>query len=215
MDYGKAISYVFEDKDWVTKILLGGVIFAVPILNFAAFGYALEVLRNVSLGKEKPLPDWDDIGDKFVKGFLFFVSLIIYGLPLIIIAFIFITIAILLGIAFGSNSSDIAGGLIAGISCLGYIFYLAYGLFIALILPEIAINFSKNYKIKDAIDIKNAWHNTKENIGTIIIILLISYAINAVAGFGIIFFVIGVFFTSFLAYLMVFHLYGQLAKIQK
>jgi len=36
MDFGKAVSFTFDDPDWITKVAIGGVVTLVPILNFAA-----------------------------------------------------------------------------------------------------------------------------------------------------------------------------------
>lgn len=33
MDVGRAITYVFQDKGWITKVLIGGVLFIIPILG--------------------------------------------------------------------------------------------------------------------------------------------------------------------------------------
>ena len=64
MDFGKAFSYVFDDSDWLKKVGLGGLIYLVPILNFAAAGYSLEVAQRVINDDPRPLPEWSDIGGK-------------------------------------------------------------------------------------------------------------------------------------------------------
>ncbi|NOK63647.1 MAG: hypothetical protein GFH27_549297n11 [Chloroflexi bacterium AL-W] len=74
MNIGKAISYVFEDERWISKVLLGGLIAAIPILNFAAIGYMIKTARNVAYGNPRPLPEWgEDFGDTFMLGFHGFV----------------------------------------------------------------------------------------------------------------------------------------------
>lgn len=47
MDFGRAISYIRQDPSWLIKVLLGSIITIVPLLNFAALGYSLDVTRNV------------------------------------------------------------------------------------------------------------------------------------------------------------------------
>jgi hypothetical protein len=57
----------------------------VPILQFAAVGYAMAALRNVYTGRETPLPEWgENFGDHFVRGLLAAVINLIYGLPMVI-----------------------------------------------------------------------------------------------------------------------------------
>jgi len=45
------------------------VITLVPILNFAAAGYSLEVTRRVINNEPRCCLKWDDIGGKLVKAF--------------------------------------------------------------------------------------------------------------------------------------------------
>ena len=86
MNIGKAFSFPFEDDEWLTKLLLGTVVSAVPILNFAWTGYTVDILKNVTAGYSKPMPDWSDFGDKFVKGFFIWLAGLIYSIPAILIS---------------------------------------------------------------------------------------------------------------------------------
>jgi hypothetical protein len=83
MDYGKSFSFVFDDEEWVQKILIGGILSLIPIVNLVAIGYGLKVLKNVAAGMEKPLPDWDDFGDYFVKGLVSSLGSLVWALPAI------------------------------------------------------------------------------------------------------------------------------------
>ena len=51
MDIGLSFSYMFEDKDWIKKILIGGLISLIPIVNFAALGYVVQLVRNTRDGR--------------------------------------------------------------------------------------------------------------------------------------------------------------------
>ena len=87
MDFGRGLSFVRQDPNWLVKTLLGSVISLVPILNFAATGYGLDVLRNVHAGHETPLPEWgENFGDRWVRGLIAFVISFIYTLPIIVLA---------------------------------------------------------------------------------------------------------------------------------
>ena len=86
MDIGKALSYVFDDEDWPTKIIVGSLIMMVPILNFAVIGYQIRLARNVAKKVKPPLPDWNDLGGHFVDGLLMTLASYVYALPLIVLA---------------------------------------------------------------------------------------------------------------------------------
>ena len=56
----------------------------VPILNFAATGYALDYTRAVAYDPSTPLPDWAHLGRYFKRGFFAGIAGLIVGLPGII-----------------------------------------------------------------------------------------------------------------------------------
>ena len=80
MDVGKSIGYVFEDKKWTNKLLIGMLVSIVPIVNFALLGWVIDIMRNVSQRQPTPLPEWSDFGEKFVKGAILFVVVIFSAL---------------------------------------------------------------------------------------------------------------------------------------
>ncbi len=92
MDIGKAFAYISEDKEWTKKLLLGAVIGAIPIANFAIYGYQIQVARNVAAALDRPeadagslLPDWNDFGRLFVDGLRFMAAFFIFMLPVFVL----------------------------------------------------------------------------------------------------------------------------------
>lgn len=86
MDFGRGLSYVRQDPNWLVKTLLGSVISFVPILNFAATGYQMDVIRHVAAGRDTPLPEWgENFGDHWVRGLIATAIALIYVLPLVLI----------------------------------------------------------------------------------------------------------------------------------
>jgi len=81
---GRAFFFMFEDKRWFDKILIGGLFCLLSFVFIGApfvLGYILEVAKRSSENKEVPLPEWDDLGNKFTRGLVFLIILIIYVLP--------------------------------------------------------------------------------------------------------------------------------------
>ena len=63
----------FQDPDWHKKILLGGIVSPLPILNFLTWGYAYRVFINGLNGAEGlALPTWADWRTYFRVGFWIF-----------------------------------------------------------------------------------------------------------------------------------------------
>lgn len=148
MDIGKSITFVTEDEKWLEKLGLGALIAAVPVLNFAWTGFMVDVMRNVAAGEIKPLPDWSDLGDKFVRGLLVTIAGLVYALPAILAGCLLagLTVVPIMAVtsaqgeqganpemAFGATALLVVVG-----CCLGL-----YGLLLSFILPAVFINYSR------------------------------------------------------------------------
>ncbi len=223
MDVGRSFTYMFEDKDWLAKLAIGGVILLVGgILSFlvipiiAAYaivlGYSLVALRNVYDGNPTPLPEWNNFGDFFVKGITALVGILIWSIPVLILACCIVLTSVATGgSARGDNSSTAAGigGLI--ISCLSCLTILV-GLVIGVFVYAPLTNFALTNQISTFWDFSGNWRFIQQNAGNYVIAFLLAYVANLVAGLGLIACIIGVFFTSFWAMLVISHLFGQVAR---
>jgi hypothetical protein len=213
MDLGKAFSYVFDDPDWVKKVLLGGVITLVPILNFAASGYSLEVTRRVINNDPHPLPEWDDIGGKLVKGLLYTVISFVYALPILLLACLMQVGIMALGGAASSSSrssSDALGGTAAIVSiCFGCLILL-YSVFMGVVLPAAIGNYAAKDQLGAAFRFGEVFALVQKNIGAYLMVLVIGVVAGLAAGLvGSVACGVGVFFTAFWALLVNGHATGQ------
>lgn len=67
------------------KILVGGLLSFVPVVNFFAFGYLLRLSKGVRRTGRVALPDWDDWSGLFIDGLKFAVVWLAYWLlPLLL-----------------------------------------------------------------------------------------------------------------------------------
>lgn len=133
MNFGKSFTYMFEDDNWVSKYLIGIVISIVPILNFAWAGYGVGIMRNMARGMEKPLPSWDNLGEKFKDGLVIMVVNFIYALPAIIV----ISIGAIASAAAGGKGASSALVILA--SCCGGIYLLAF----SFLQPALLIHYAR------------------------------------------------------------------------
>lgn len=83
MDIGRAISFVFKDKDWISKLVITLIVSAIPIVNFAVFGYLIVLAGRVMRGMsdEEVLPEWSNFGSKWIMGLVGSIAGFIYSLP--------------------------------------------------------------------------------------------------------------------------------------
>jgi Protein of unknown function (DUF4013) len=211
MDFGKAFSYVFEDPDWLKKVGLGGVISLVPILNFASAGYGLEVARRIINNDPRPLPEWDNIGDKLVKGLLLAVIQVVYMLPMLLfVCIIQVVNVVVLGAASSSSSSDSTAATLvtAVMACFGCLAFL-YSLFAGLVMPAAIGNYAAKGQLGAAFRFGEVWGLVQKNLGLYVMVLIVTIVAGLVASLGTIACIIGVVFTAFYAVLIMYHAYGQ------
>lgn len=212
MDVGKSFTYMFEDKDWIAKIAIGGIvtllsIFIIPIPLL--IGYSLEVIKRVYNGDPSPLPEWNNIGDMFVKGLYACVGGLIWLSPALVLMCCTILAFIPLSGGNGSDSmSGLASALVSCLACLIAIISFAINIFIY--AP--GTMFAVNDKVNTFWDFRSIWAFIKANPGNYIIALLLAIVANFIGGLGAIFCLIGAFFTGFWATLVIAHLFGQVAR---
>lgn len=97
MNFGRALSFPFEDEDWLTKTVIGTFVMFFSFLPFVPLGYQTHVARNVLRGNKRPLPGAQDIGPAISDGLIVFVAWILYNLPLIVLGCVLIFSGAVLG----------------------------------------------------------------------------------------------------------------------
>lgn len=107
MDFTRAFTYIFDDKNWTEKTVLTVVLSflcAVPLFGLLAVaalsGYSVLILQNMRDGYSDPLPRWVNFGDRIATGANVLVAGIVYGVPNVIFGAI---IAIISGFLGGSE----------------------------------------------------------------------------------------------------------------
>lgn len=178
MDIRQSFAYVFEDKRWVSKILIGALLSMFAWLIIPAFilnGYLIAIIRNVMNGERggAALPEWDDWGKLLRDGFFVTIAEIIYALPFLLI----LGVGFMGTIGFGGLSdmnNDIASaGLMAtwGVTgCLGFLALVAL-LFLA---PAITIQYAIKDDFGACFRFGEVWNIISGNMGDIFIVFLVT-----------------------------------------
>lgn len=216
MDIGKAFSYVFEDEKWVTKVLIGGLISLIPIFGqLTIIGYGLKIAENIARGVERPLPEWSDFGDLFMRGLYYIIIGIVYSIPLILAACIG---GGLLGAFAGatesvnssSDSIGAAGGAVFGIGIL--LFYLVFfvlSILTSLVLYPAVARYVATGQLSEAFKFGEVVRMLRTTPGTWIILLLVAILASIVGSLGFVACGIGVLFTLIYARMIDGHALGQ------
>jgi hypothetical protein len=211
MDIGRSFTYMFEDQDWLKKILIGGVVNLIPIVNFASTGYFIEAIRNTAEGRELPLPEWDDFGGKFMKGLMAAIAGFIYALPIML--FMGIVFGLTAAVAAAVADEDTAAAVVTACSGIGYCLTFVYMILFTLIFPAAVIRYALTGQFGAFFRFGDIIAFIKANIGGYIIALLVALVASLIAQIvGGIACGIGILFTLMWAYLVGANLFGNLVR---
>lgn len=120
----RAFTYIFSDRHWrskLTEMAVFVLLLPFPIIGLVSLcvllGCLAKIIHNISAGRERPLPEWDHIGEDIRKGIPVLLALIVYHLPLLLAAALLTVVRDSLGL-----------GLLAGIDAIAPFALLLYSL---------------------------------------------------------------------------------------
>ena len=185
MDIGKSIIYVGDDEDWLSKLILGAIVANVPILNLAWLGYLTEIMSNVSDDIARPLPDWSDFGDKFLKGLKLVGAAIIYTLPGLLLLGIPLVAVIIAGIPADADLQEAIAATFAGVGIVLGCCIAIYFLVLAFLFPAINLHFARRGTFGSCFQIKDIIQLVFNNFGEYLIALLVSWGAALVVSLAV------------------------------
>ncbi len=182
MDVGKSVGYVFEDQKWTNKLLIGMLVSIVPIINFALLGWVIDIMRNVSRREPLPLPEWDDFGEKFIKGAILFVVGLIYSLPVLLIVCPMMFLPFLRG-DIGQDGRQAITSMFVGTTLALTCVISLYGLLLSFLMPAIYLNFARKGTFSACFEFGEIWRSMSRNLGDYIVAWLIIIVVGVAVTF--------------------------------
>jgi len=193
----------FKSPGWLVKMLIGGALFIVPILNFFSMGYLMRVFKNAIFKGEKQLPNWDDFGSLFIQGL--FVALIgmAYFLPIILVIFIGLMFQVV----------------IPAIGALIWILTSSVASCIAFAMPFIIGRYLETGKFQSIFDVHIIFNNIKHVIVDYLKVFLLLLIVNILSviilglipGIGLFLW----FFVMFYIGIVFFNIWGELYPVSQ
>lgn len=81
----KIIEKIKADQEYVQKIIIGGLLMFIPVVNIFALGYLYRYAKQVRATGRMELPNWDSWGRLFCAGLIFLGIGLLFGvLPVLI-----------------------------------------------------------------------------------------------------------------------------------
>ncbi|MFN8482921.1 MAG: DUF4013 domain-containing protein [Anaerolineae bacterium] len=211
MDVGRSFKALFDDANWIVKVLLGGIftllsVFLIPIP--LVLGYQVGTIGLAARGENR-VPDWTDWGGVYVRGLLAFVIQLVYAIPAIIFACCQGATQGLMGqSAQGGDPNAAIGLFVACFACLNFIF----SLLAAIIAPAGIIRWVQRGDFGAAFNLGSVFALIRDNAGNYAIAFLVSLGLSIAAVLvGSLLCGIGIPFLLFVALVISGNLYGQVA----
>jgi hypothetical protein len=209
-DIGRAFSFPFKDPQWVSKFIIGalfGLLCVVGIGIFFLAGYFIQIAQRVIRREEPALPEWDNLGEKFVLGIKIAIVYLIYLLPVFLLMLPLLPLAILTE---QPETAEIIG-LFSLVYSFGFtLLVIPYSLALTVASPIITYKFALHERIGDALDIGGIIKDFGKNWQNVIVVALITIGLQSFAWIGIVLFIIGVAFTILYSYMVPAYLSGIL-----
>lgn len=212
MDIGRAFAFVFDDPEWVKKILIGGAVSLIPLVGgFIVYGYMLEIARRAYVASGDELPEWDDIGGMLAAGFFLWLGYVIWFLPVISLFLCGMVAVILPALATGDDALITISFLVAFGLFMPVIFLVST---LATVLQPLLLGRYAIERRFGAMFEFSAIIADIRAIGAVPLLLLLVtvLAAQSAASLGFILCIIGLIFTSFYASVVTAHSAGQIYR---
>ena len=211
-DFAKPFAFVFEDPDWVTKILIGGLFYIAGFLIIGWFfilGYIAQMARNVIAGNPRPLPEWENIGEFFNEGLRLFGVALAVTVPLVLLAVMIMVPAGILGSVENEAVATLGGLMSTAVVCVFVPITFALWFF----LPAMLLFAAVERRFGAAFEFGRIWAFIKQNIGNYVLAIVVYLIARFIGGFGIMLLCIGVVFTGFWSFLITAHAFAQVYRL--
>ncbi|HEX8619265.1 MAG TPA: DUF4013 domain-containing protein [Thermoanaerobaculia bacterium] len=211
-DFAKPFSYVFDDPRWLQKILIGGLFYLAGLLLIGWFfilGYGARVARNVIIDDPRPLPEWEDLGEFFREGARLVGVILVYTVPILIIALLFIIPSAFLDTVDNEGLQAIGGLSLGCFACLLLPVWVALIIF----MPASVLFAAVEQRFGAAFEMGRIWAFVRNNIGNYLMAILVMVIARFIGGAGIGVLCIGVIFTGFWSTLIIAHAFAQAYRL--
>jgi hypothetical protein len=222
IDFGKCFRVVFDDPDWIKKVLIGGgfaLLSALIVGLFFVAGYWARLVKRAAAGEPRPLPEWDDLGGIFGDGLklvgLYLVYMLAIGLVVGIVAGA--GCLVLAGLGAATSRSEEAGSTLAALGGLGfmglYLVFLVVMLALGLYLPSAFVRVVMRGDFAAGFQFRENFGFIRANLANYALSLVLYLLASFVAQFGLLLCCVGIFPASFWGYCVVGFALGETVRL--
>lgn len=216
LDISKALTFLFEDPDWVPKVAVGSL-FALltPALVGWVFllGYAVLIARKRMLGDGDRLPEWDDLQEIAIDGLKSVAIWVAYKLPVAILG-------VLMVFAFAGSMLWLDQNAVRDevffygmpVFILGAVVMMLLGLAIYIYVPAAYVRYIRTGKLSGAFDVFENVQLIRDYASMYTLAVLTIWLAMMIAQLGIFALCIGIFPALFWSSCVFGYVVGELAR---
>jgi hypothetical protein len=212
-DFLKPLTFVFEDPQWIQKLLMGALFSLAGVVLVGIFfvnGYLARLVRNVVEGVERPLPEWTDLGDMFAEGAMLFVAALLYMIPFFFLFFLMFPFSVLTNI--DNPATQILGG--GGLVIVSLIL-VPVGFAVSVWVPAALLHAAVRRDFKAAFEFRVIGLFLRNNALNYVLAYLDWIVARMAAPLGLALCCVGVFVTSFWSMAVAAHAFGQVYRLSE
>jgi hypothetical protein len=204
MDIMEEIKFPSKDSEWIQKVLIGGIVSVIPIVNLIACGYLLKVMKG-AMDNKPGMPKWEDWGNLFMNGLIAAIIGLIY---MIIPTLILLVSAGSMVAAALSRNTEMLMGALAG-AAGGFLIALLLAVVLGFLIPMAMSMYIKENNFGAAFRVGDVIARIKSVFGDYLMVYIIVIALSLVLGvlsgipvLGFLVMIFGSFYIGAVAYKM-------------
>ena len=211
MDIMEEVKFPTKDSEWIQKVLIGGILGIIPIINFIEYGYILKLMKG-ALEDNSNMPKWEDWGNLFINGFIaFIISLIYMIIPILVLL---VSVGGVITAALTGNINLMIGAVVGAIG--GVLISLLLALIFGFLIPMALAMYTKENSFGAAFRIGEILSRIKSTFAdyiTVYIVLIVVFFIlgllNSIPILGILIMIFGSFYILAVAFNMFGKIYAR------
>lgn len=220
IDISRALTFFFEDPDWMPKLLVGTLFALLTPLGIGSVfvaGYALALARQAMHQRSPLLPEWDDLSGIFIEGLKSLTISLTHKLPVILLS-VLMVLALVGGALIPRDGGALSEGLIYyGLPAIFGGGFLIFVLFLAVLfyLPAAFVRFLQTDRLSAAFDVMDNVAFIREHGSTYLTGILAIVIAGFIGQLGILVFCIGTFPAMFWSACVMGYVIGELARLDR
>jgi hypothetical protein len=207
MEIERSLVFIWEDEEWIKKILIAGGLMLTGFGAIGVAGWLAELSRRVANDEDTPLPEWDDIGRYFVIGLKYLGIIFLWALPVILLI---VAISLISVFAFTQEDPTALAAVITVFSICIYVLFFIYVLLITLLVMPLWVQLAEDTAFGELVNPTPSWKLLRANLGGYLVVMLVTWMATMAASLvGTLLCVVGVFFTGIITQAFFAHMVGQ------